>query len=97
MGLDCFGSSFGTPAADICCSSPALCLSGIDYLSESTQANGTVRVSPADPNRVDDIEFALSNPDIVYAAAAGYSIYRSDDGGASWLLLVNLRTDGVIN
>ena len=98
---------------------------GVTWDSVFTQANGTVRVSPADPGRVlfeangtvflstdslatystvltapqrvDDIEFALSNPDIVYAAAAGYSIYRSDDGGASWLLLVNLRTDGVIN
>ena len=49
------------------------------------------------PDRLHDVEFAPSNPNIVYAAAQGYSVYRSDDGGASFTLLVNLRTDGIIN
>ena len=48
-------------------------------------------------DRVHDIEFAPSDPNIVYAATGGYSVYRSDDGGASFTLLVNLRTDGIIN
>jgi photosystem II stability/assembly factor-like uncharacterized protein len=48
-------------------------------------------------DEVQDIEFALSDPNIVYAATTGYSVYRSDDAGASFTLLVNLRTDGIIN
>jgi len=48
-------------------------------------------------DRVHDIEFAPSDPNIVYAATGGYSVYKSDDGGASFTLLVNLRTDGIIN
>ena len=48
-------------------------------------------------DRVHDIEFAPSDPNIVYAATKGYSVYRSYDGGASFTLLVNLRTDGIIN
>jgi hypothetical protein len=43
--------------------------------------------------RVDDFEFAPSQPTIVYAAARGYDIYRSDDAGETWRRLVNLRSD----
>lgn len=43
--------------------------------------------------RVDDFEFAPSDARVVYAATRGYDVYRSDDGGDTWRLLVNLRTD----
>ncbi len=47
--------------------------------------------------RINDIEFAPSDPNIVYAAAEGYDIFRSTDAGETFALLVNLRSDGVIN
>ena len=47
--------------------------------------------------RINDIEFAPSDPTFIYAAAEGYDIFRSTDSGATFTLLVNLRTDGVIN
>ena len=43
--------------------------------------------------RVDDFEFAPSDPRVVYAATRGYDVYRSDDAGDTWRLLVNLRQD----
>ena len=47
--------------------------------------------------RINDIEFAPSDPTVVYAAAEGYDVFRSTDSGATFTLLVNLRSDGVIN
>ena len=98
---------------------------GATWVNLPVPANGTVRLSPADPNlvlfetngtvyrstdglishaavlsspkRINDIEFASSNPSVVYAAAEGYDIYKSTDAGATFTLLVNLRSDGVIN
>ncbi len=45
---------------------------------------------------VNDIEFAPSNPDVVYIATTGYDIYKSTDAGKSWTFLINLRKD-IIN
>jgi photosystem II stability/assembly factor-like uncharacterized protein len=47
-------------------------------------------------NVIEDIEFAPSNPDIVYAATQGYDIYKSTDAGATWIALINLRSE-IIN
>ena len=47
--------------------------------------------------RIGDIEFAPSNPNIVYAAATGYNIYKSIDAGSTFTLMVNLRTDVMEN
>ncbi|MGQ0537727.1 MAG: WD40/YVTN/BNR-like repeat-containing protein [Gemmatimonadaceae bacterium] len=41
--------------------------------------------------RFDDFEFAPSDARVVYAATEGYDVFRSDDAGATWRLLVNLR------
>ncbi len=39
---------------------------------------------------VTSVEFSLSNPDIAYAAGDG-QFYRSEDGGKTWIELVNKR------
>jgi photosystem II stability/assembly factor-like uncharacterized protein len=43
-----------------------------------------------------DIVFAPSDPTVVYAAADGYLVYRSDNAGLTWRLMVNVR-DEVLN
>ena len=43
-----------------------------------------------------DIVFSPSDPTVVYAAADGYLVYRSDDSGLTWRLVVNVR-DEVLN
>ena len=45
---------------------------------------------------VEDIEFAASDPNIVYAACEGLDIYKSMDAGSTWTKLINLRSD-IIN
>jgi photosystem II stability/assembly factor-like uncharacterized protein len=44
-------------------------------------------------NVVNDIQFAPSDPDIVYVACEGYDIYKSTDAGSTFELMVNLRSD----
>lgn len=58
-------------------------------------ANGaqTWRLVLPTTRRVDDFEFAPSDARVVYAATRGFDIYRSDDAGDTWRLLVNLRAD----
>jgi hypothetical protein len=48
-------------------------------------------------DRVDDIEFAPSNPNQVYLATKGYHIYKSTDSGKTWNHLVSLRGAGILN
>ena len=45
---------------------------------------------------VREIVFSHSHPNIVYAEADGYFLYRSDDSGLSWRLLVHGR-DEILN
>ncbi|MCH7482818.1 MAG: hypothetical protein IIC31_08345 [Chloroflexi bacterium] len=40
-----------------------------------------------------EIVFAPSDPSVVYAEADGYLLYRSDDAGATWRLVANVRAD----
>ncbi len=42
---------------------------------------------------IEDIVIAPSNPNIVYAAANGYLIYKSTDAGATFSLVKNIRSD----
>ncbi len=44
----------------------------------------------------EDIEFSPSDPQIIYAIARGYHLYRSDDGGTTFQFVIDLRTS-VIN
>ncbi len=41
----------------------------------------------------DDIVFASSNNNIVYAVTKGYLLYKSEDGGETFSLVENIRSD----
>ena len=41
----------------------------------------------------EDVVFAPSDPDIVYAATTGLLVYKSVDGGASFTLMANIRSE----
>ena len=62
----------------------------------STNGLRTVQVVMRPPNSVREIVFALSDPNIVYAETDGYLLYRSDNAGLTWRLVVNVR-DEVLN
>jgi hypothetical protein len=47
--------------------------------------------------RIDDVEYARSNPAVVYLATQGYGVYRSTDSGASWSRRTGLREAGILN
>ena len=74
--------------------------SGRTSLWRSTDALGSVvkvldtgLTSEGTPGVIQDIEFAASDPSVVYVATSGYLVYRSDDGGLTWSLVgdVGLR------
>ncbi|MEE9285978.1 MAG: hypothetical protein V3V35_09670 [Dehalococcoidia bacterium] len=73
-------------------------------LRRSTNALRTVRVvvtAPQPPGLsrpapFREVQFAPSDPSIVYAETDGYLVYRSDDAGATWRLMANVRA-GVLN
>lgn len=44
-------------------------------------------------NQFDEIVFAPSNPDIVYAVTKGYLLYKSTDAGNNFSFIINLRDD----
>jgi len=76
---------------------PQLVLCGDGYsLNRSTNGMSSTSTVLVVPDSVMDIEFAPSNPNIVYASTRGYYLYRSTDGGATWSLMKNLWTQ-VIN
>lgn len=66
-------------------------------LRRSTDGLGSVVVVLASTRRFDDLEFAPSDPDVIYAATEGYDLWRSADAGATWTLTANLRSDGVLD
>lgn len=50
----------------------------------------------APKNRIEDIEFAPSNSNIVYSVTMRYDVFKSVDGGKTWRFLIDLRND-IIN
>ena len=58
----------------------------VQVLETGMTSNGTQGV-------IHDIEFAASNPSVVYVATEGYLVYRSDDGGVTWSLVADVRGD----
>lgn len=65
-------------------------------LRRSTNGLSTVQVVMRPPSSVREIVFAPSGPNVVYAETDGYVLYRSDDAGLTWRLVVNVR-DEVLN
>lgn len=68
----------------------------LDLALSTDQGNSATVVIDNGPDHFEDIEFAPSNPNIVYAIARGYHIYRSANGGESWTLVKSLRDEGVL-
>ncbi|HEY7568163.1 MAG TPA: hypothetical protein VH762_11365 [Gemmatimonadaceae bacterium] len=66
---------------------------GSQGIFRSTNGAATWRLVQPTTRRVDDFEFAPSDPRIVYAATRGYDVYRSDDAGDTWRLVVSLRPE----
>ena len=62
-------------------------------LRRSTNGLQSVQVVMDAPSPIREIVFAPSEPNIVYAETDGYVLYRSDDAGLTWRLLVNIRDD----
>lgn len=52
-----------------------------------------VRTDGSSQAVIHDIEFAPSNPNIVYVATDGYLVYRSDDAGMTFQLMANVRAE----
>ena len=67
-----------------------------DYVRRSTDSLTTVQVVMRPTSSVREIVFAPSDPKVVYAETDGYVLYRSDDAGQTWRLMVNVR-DEVLN
>lgn len=57
-----------------------------DALASSTKATEA-------PDFVEDIAFATSKPEVVYASVRGLRVYRSADAGKTWTPAGNLRAD----
>ena len=66
---------------------------GFPELRRSTNGLGTVQVVLVPPTPVREIVFAPSDPTVVSVATDGYLVYRSDDTGVTWRLMVNIRDD----
>lgn len=53
----------------------------------------SMQVVMSDPGTVREIVFSPSDPDVVYAETDGYVLYRSDDAGLTWRLVVRGREE----
>jgi hypothetical protein len=62
-------------------------------LLRSTDGLATSSVVLTTEDVVQEIQFAPSAPDTVYAVTRGYLVYRSTDAGLTWTLRRNVRAD----
>ena len=67
-----------------------------EVLRRSTDGLTSMKIVMSNPGTIREIVFSRSNPNVVYAETDGYILYRSDDAGLTWRLLVNGR-DEVLN
>ncbi|NQW24303.1 MAG: hypothetical protein HQ475_12755 [SAR202 cluster bacterium] len=67
--------------------------SSFSHLSRSTDGFKTSQSVLSTPNTIREIVFSRSHPNMVYAEADGYILYRSDDAGLTWRQLINGRDD----
>ena len=65
-------------------------------IRRSTDGLASMDVVMTSPDTIREIVFSPSNPNVVYAEADGYILYRSDDACLTWRLLVRGR-DEVLN
>jgi photosystem II stability/assembly factor-like uncharacterized protein len=65
-------------------------------LRRSTDGLASFEVGLTPASTIRKIAFSPSDPNVVYAETDGYLLYRSDDAGRTWRLLVNGR-DEVLN
>ncbi len=72
-------------------STSALLLDDFGTLRVSTDGLATHRTVVTSPQPFEDIVFAPSDANVVYAVTRGYDVYRSRDAGQSFQLMVNLR------
>ncbi len=64
------------------------------FLSTDGLETSTVVIDNIQEDNVfDDIKFAPSNTDIVYAVTKGYLFYKSTDGGLNWTIAKNIRDE----
>ena len=62
-------------------------------LRRSTDGLVSMKIVLSDPGTVREIVFSQSNPNVVYAETDGYILYRSDDAGLTWRLMVKGREE----
>ena len=62
-----------------------------DDVRRSTDGLASMNVVLSNPGTVREIVFSRSNPNVVYAETDGYILYRSDDAGLTWRLLIKGR------
>ena len=64
-----------------------------DSVRRSTDGLRSAEVVMSNPITVREIVFSPSHPNVVYAESDGYILYRSDDAGLTWRLLVRGREE----
>lgn len=94
------GASWSTIAAP---GNRSIAVSPVDPMRVLLEGGGTLFLSEdglatwravANPGPFfEDVAFAPSDPNIVYAVTRGYLFFRSDDGGSSFTLLKDIRRD----
>jgi len=60
-------------------------------IRRSTDGLSPMKVMLTTPITIREIVFSPSHPNVVYAESDSYSLYRSDDEGLSWRLLIRGR------
>lgn len=66
---------------------------GNDALYKTTDGMASSTPVLESTNQLNDIAFAPSNHSVIYAVTTGYFLYKSSDGGTTWTLVKNLRSD----
>lgn len=77
-------------------SSPTMYITGRTSILKTTDGFATQREVFNDPDlpsysQMTDIKISLTNPNVVWAAAKGYYLYKTVDGGQSWTKTTAIR------
>lgn len=85
------GGASGGPLAMSPTDPARMVFADFNRLYYTANALGTSTEVVSETQAFDDVEFAPSDPNIVYAVSRGYNVYRSVNGGAAFTLMSNLR------